>query len=327
MDIHSLASGETMRAPYPEIHPYQQFHLPVSEQHSLYVEESGNAQGIPVLFIHGGPGGGCAPSHRSFFDPEKYRIILFDQRGCGKSTPHSSLTENTSQDLIEDIEKIRTHLGIDKWLLFGGSWGSTLSLLYAQAYPDNVSGMILRGIFLCRDQDIQWFYQRGASAIFPDYWKEYEQVIPEAERADMLTAYYKRLTSDNEIARMSAAKAWSIWEGRCSTLDPNNDIVDHFADPHFALAMARIEAHFFINKAFMEPDQILQNCNKISHIKTTIVHGRYDMVCPVEQALALYEALPESELHIVRDAGHSAFEKGITDNLIRATDNFALSLA
>ncbi|WP_415893499.1 prolyl aminopeptidase [Neptuniibacter sp. PT8_73] len=316
-----------MRIPYPEIHPYNEFQLEVSDTHNIYVEESGNPQGIPALFIHGGPGGGTAPAHRSFFDPEKYRIILFDQRGCGKSTPHSDLTDNTTTDLIEDMEAIRKHLNVDKWLLFGGSWGSTLSLLYAQAYPDRVSGMILRGIFLCRDQDIQWFYQRGASAIFPDYWKEYEQVIPSTERGDMLRAYYKRLTSTNEIARMSAAKAWSIWEGRCSTLDPNNDIVDHFADPHVALAMARIEAHFFINKAFIEPNQIIDNCAQISEIKTVIVHGRYDMVCPIEQAQALYDALPESEFHIVRDAGHSAFEPGITDNLIRATDNFAISLA
>lgn len=316
-----------MRVPYPELKPYHTQLLPVSDLHTLYVEESGNLQGIPVLFVHGGPGGGTDPAHRSFFDPEKYRIILFDQRGCGKSTPHSELAENTTQHLITDIETIRQHLKIDQWLLFGGSWGSTLSLLYAQSHPERVLGMILRGIFLCRDQDIQWFYQRGASAIFPDYWKEYEQVIPEAERENMLSAYHKRLTSNNEIARMSAAKAWSVWEGRCSTLDPNNDLVDHFADPHVALAMARIEAHYFINDAFIEHNQIIEQCDKIAHIKTIIVHGRYDMVCPIEQAQALYEALPNSELHIVRDAGHSAFEKGITDNLIRATEHFALSLA
>ncbi|MGH1462772.1 MAG: prolyl aminopeptidase [Neptuniibacter sp.] len=316
-----------MRVPYPEIHPYAEHRLQVSTLHNLYIEESGNPQGIPVLFIHGGPGGGTASAHRSFFDPEKYRIILFDQRGCGRSTPHSELSENTTEHLIADIEQIRTYLKIEQWLLFGGSWGSTLSLLYAQAYPERVSGMILRGIFLCRNQDIRWFYQQGASAVFPDYWQEYLQVIPVAERDNMLMAYYKRLTSDNEIARMSAAKAWSIWEGRCSTLDPNSDVVDHFSDPHIALAMARIEAHYFINEAFITANQIIDQCNKIDHIKTVIVHGRYDMVCPVDQAFALYSALPESELHIVRDAGHSAFEKGIADNLIRATDNFALSLA
>lgn len=316
-----------MRNLYPDIHPYAEHMIEVSDLHTLYVEESGNPQGIPALFIHGGPGGGTTPAHRSFFDPEKYRIILFDQRGSGRSTPHASLEANTTQHLIADIEKIRTSLNIEQWLLFGGSWGSTLSLLYAQTHPEKVLGLILRGIFLCRKQDIDWFYQRGAGAVFPDYWKEYEQVIPPAERTDMLSAYYSRLTSDNEIARMSAAKAWSIWEGRCSTLGTNNDLVEHFADPHLALAMARIEAHYFINQAFIGCNQILSDCYKINQIKTTIVHGRYDMVCPLEQALALYEALPESELHIVRDAGHSAFEAGITDNLIRATDNFAISLA
>jgi len=316
-----------MRTLYPEIHPYKEQQLKVSALHSLYIEESGNPQGIPVVFIHGGPGGGTGMPHRSFFDPEKYRIILFDQRGCGRSTPHSELQENDTQNLIADLEKIRIHLNVEQWLLFGGSWGSTLSLLYAQAHPSKVLGLILRGIFLCREQDIQWFYQKGASAIFPDYWKEYEEPIPHNERSDMLRAYYKRLTSKNEIARMSAAKAWSIWEGRCSTLDPNNDIVDHFSDPHFALAMARIESHYFINKAFIGDNQIIDDCHKLKDLPITIVHGRYDIVCPIEQAFTLYQALPNSELHIVRDAGHSAFEKGITDNLVRATDNFARSQA
>ena len=316
-----------MRNLYPDIHPYKTHNLQVSSAHTLYIEESGNPQGIPALFIHGGPGGGTSPAQRCFFDPEKYRIILFDQRGCGRSTPHAELQDNNSQALIADIERIRELLNIDEWLLFGGSWGSTLSLLYAQEHPENVSGMILRGIFLCREQDIHWFYQRGASAVFPDFWQEYEEIIPVAERGNMLKAFYTRLTSNNEIARMSAAKAWSIWEGRCSTLDPNNDVVEHFSDPHLALAMARIEAHYFINEAFIKQNQILENCHRINSIKTTIVHGRYDMVCPVEQALALYQALPQSELHIVRNAGHSAFEAGITDNLIRATDQFAISMA
>lgn len=316
-----------MRPLYPEIHPFNEFNLKVSERHTLYIEESGNPKGIPVVFIHGGPGGGTSASHRSFFDPEKYRIILFDQRGCGRSTPHSELRDNTTQFLIEDMEKIRQHLNIEQWLLFGGSWGSTLSLLYAQAHPNNVLGLILRGIFLCREQDIQWFYQKGASAVFPDYWKEYIHIIPKDERHNILEAYYNRLTSNNELARMSAAKAWSIWEGRCSTLAPNHGIVDHFSDPHFALAMARIEAHYFINNAFIEKNQIINDCQKINHLKTTIIHGRYDMVCPAEQAMTLYDALPNAELHIVRDAGHSAFEAGISDNLIKATDSFALSLA
>ncbi|MDX2424600.1 MAG: prolyl aminopeptidase [Amphritea sp.] len=312
---------------FPDIKPYKQHQLAVDDLHTLYIEESGNAQGIPVLFIHGGPGGGTSGTHRKFFDPEKYRIILFDQRGCGQSTPHAELTGNTTQNLISDIEQIREHLNIDQWLLFGGSWGSTLSLLYAESYPERVSGMILRGIFLCRERDIRWFYQEGASAIFPDYWQEYQKVIPPQERGEMLQAYYKRLTSDNDIARMSAAKAWAIWEGRCSTLNPNNDVVDHFGAPHIALAMARIEAHYFINNAFIDTNQIIRDAHKIQHIPTVIVHGRYDMVCPIEQAFALQQALPQAELHIVRDAGHSAFEPGNTDNLIKATKQFSLSKA
>lgn len=312
---------------FPDINPYKQHQLAVDDLHTLYIEESGNAQGIPVLFIHGGPGGGTSGTHRKFFDPEKYRIILFDQRGCGQSTPHAELTDNTTQNLISDIEQIREHLNIDQWLLFGGSWGSTLSLLYAESHPERVSGMILRGIFLCRKRDIHWFYQEGASAIFPDYWQEYQKVIPPQERGDMLQAYHKRLTSENDIARMSAAKAWSIWEGRCSTLNPNNDVVDHFGAPHIALAMARIEAHYFINNAFIDTNQIIRDAHKIQHIPTVIVHGRYDMVCPIEQAFALQQVLPQAELHIVRDAGHSAFEPGITDNLIKATKQFSLSKA
>ncbi|WP_027854599.1 prolyl aminopeptidase [Marinobacterium litorale] len=312
-----------MRTLYPEIRTNHEYSLDVGEGHTLYFEESGNPNGIPVLFVHGGPGGGTAPTHRRFFNPDRYRIILFDQRGCGRSTPHASLAHNTTADLIADMEKIRQQLSIERWLLFGGSWGSTLSLAYAQAHPDTVCGLILRGIFLCRPNDIAWFYQSGASAIFPDYWQDYLAPIPEPERNDLLTAYYRRLTSDNELYRMAAAKAWSVWEGRCSTLDPNPDIVEHFSDPHFALAMARIEAHYFINGAFLEPNQLLDNCHRIETIPTTIVQGRYDMVCPAEQAHALYQKLPESELHIVRDAGHSAFEPGIIDNLITATDNFA----
>ncbi|MGB0466823.1 MAG: prolyl aminopeptidase [Pontibacterium sp.] len=312
-----------MQKPYPAIRPYAKHRIAVDQRHTLYVEESGNAEGIPVLFVHGGPGGGTSANQRCFFNPEKYRIILFDQRGCGQSTPHAELRDNHSQALIADMEIIRQQLNVSQWLLFGGSWGSTLSLLYAQTHPEPVSGLILRGIFLCRKQDIDWFYQRGASAIFPDHWQAYEQNIPAPERKDMLSAYYRRLTSDNEIARMAAAKAWSVWEGNCCTLNPDTNIVEHFADPHIALAMARIEAHYFINQAFMEDNQLLQNAHRIRHIPTTIVHGRYDMVCPVEQAFALHQALPGATLHIVQAAGHSAFEPGITDKLINATDHFA----
>ena len=316
-----------MRTLYPEIFPYKEHQVKVDSNHSIYVEESGNAEGIPVLFIHGGPGGGTSGAQRRFFNPEKYRIILFDQRGCGRSTPHASLENNTTEDLITDIEKIRLLLGVDQWLLFGGSWGSTLSLLYAQRYPEQVSGMILRGIFLCRAQDIHWFYQQGASAVFPDYWQDFINQIPAAEQNNLLAAYHKRLTSKNEIERMSAAKAWSVWEGHCSTLDPNPNIVEHFADPHTALSIARIEAHYFMNQAFIENNQIIEQAGNIAHIRTTLVHGRYDMVCPIEQAYALHQVLPNAEFHIVRDAGHSAFEAGTIDNLIRATDDFARSRA
>ncbi|UTW11196.1 prolyl aminopeptidase [Marinobacterium rhizophilum] len=316
-----------MRTLYPDLPTYAEHRLQVDQIHNLYVEESGSPQGIPVLFVHGGPGGGCSATHRRFFDPAKYRIILFDQRGCGRSRPHASLKSNTTAHLVDDMERIRVLLGIDRWLLFGGSWGSTLSLVYAQKHPERVCGLILRGIFLCRDQDLQWFYQRGANALFPDYWEHFEQPIPLSERGDMLNAYHRRLTADNEIARMSAAKAWSLWEGRCSTLDPNSQVVDHCADPHVALAMARIECHYFVNQAFLEPDQILRDAAVIRDIPTVIVQGRYDVVCPPEQAHALHQALPQAELHLVRDAGHSAFEPGIISNLVEATDDFARSLA
>ncbi len=312
-----------MRILYPEIGHNHEYYLEVGQGHTLYVEESGNPNGIPVLFVHGGPGGGCGPVHRRYFNPERYRIILFDQRGCGRSTPHATLDDNTTSNLVADMERIREFLSIEQWLLFGGSWGSTLSLVYAETHPERTLGLILRGIFLCRDQDIQWFYQQGASALFPDYWQDYLALIPTEEHGDLLGAYYQRLTSNNELAQMQAAKAWSIWEGRCSTLTPNPSVVDHFGDPHFALAMARIEAHYFIHKAFLEPDQILRDADQLTDIPITIVHGRYDMVCPLEQAWALQQAAPHAELHIVREAGHSALEPGIIDNLVHATDRFA----
>lgn len=312
-----------MRTLYPELSSISEQHIEVGDGHRIYVEQSGNLRGIPVLFIHGGPGGGCSSAHRRFFNPELYHIILFDQRGCGRSTPHGSLDENNTQALIADIEVIRQTFAIDKWLLFGGSWGSTLSLAYAQAHPKHVSGMILRGIFLCRPRDIDWFYQDGASHVFPEFWEDYLRPIAAESRNHLLQAYYQILTGNNEIARMAAAKAWSIWEGRCSTLHPNPDLVEHFGDPHVALAMARIEAHYFINNSFLEQDQLLREANKLADIPTWIVHGRYDMVCPVEQAFLLQQAMPHAELNIIRDAGHSAFELGITDRLIHLTDQFA----
>ena len=272
---------------FPDIRPYKTQFIAVTAPHQLYVEESGNPDGIPVLFIHGGPGGGTTVSDRCFFDPEKYRIILFDQRGAGRSTPHALLENNHTSALIDDIETIRTALDVERWVVFGGSWGSTLGLLYAQQHPQLLLGLILRGIFLCRDEDISWFYQDGAGRIFPEYWQQYTQVIPEAERGDMVAAFYRRLTGNNDFERMAAAKAWSIWEGRCATLQSNMDVVERFANPHLAVAMARIEAHFFINKAFIEANQIIDNAHILQDIPGTIVHGRYDMVCPVNQAFDL----------------------------------------
>ena len=311
---------------FPDIRPYKTQFIAVTPPHQLYIEESGSPDGIPVLFIHGGPGGGTSVTDRCFFDPEKYRIILFDQRGAGRSTPHALLDNNNTAALIEDIETIRATLDVEHWVVFGGSWGSTLGLLYAQQYPQLVMGLILRGIFLCRDEDINWFYQDGAGRIFPEYWQQYTQVIPESERGDMVAAFYRRLTGDNDFERMAAAKAWSIWEGRCATLHSNNDVVERFANPHMAIAMARIEAHYFINKAFIEPNQIINNAHLLKDIPGTIVHGRYDMICPVNQAVALSEAWPSAKLDIIGDAGHSSSERGTTDALVRATNRLAYHL-
>lgn len=308
---------------YPEIRPYVTHTVEVDPPHSLYVEECGNPDGVPVVFVHGGPGAGCEPYHRRFFDSQAYRIVLFDQRGCGKSTPHAELSGNTTQNLVADMERIREHLGIDKWVVFGGSWGATLGLVYAQTHPSRVLGLVLRGIFLCRDQDIRWFYQDGAHRVFPDYWSYFLRPIAENERGDMLQAYYRRLTGDDEVARMAAAKAWSIWEGRCATLVPRQSVVDHFANAHTALSLARIECHYFVNNSFLEPNQIVRDAHKIKDIPGVIVHGRYDMVCPLDQAWALHNAWPHAELRVVADAGHSATETGTIDALVRATRQFA----
>jgi len=300
--------------------------LDVGDGHALYVEESGSTDGIPVLFLHGGPGAGCSADDRRFFNPEKYRIIIFDQRGAGRSRPHAELAHNTTQDLISDIEKIRERFGIEQWVLFGGSWGSTLSLLYAQAYPSHVQALILRGIFLCRHKDLQWFYQEGASRLFPDYWKDFVAPIPSEQHVDFIHAYYQQLTSDNEIAQLNAAKHWSSWEARCATLRPNTSMLDSFSDARFALALARIEAHYFSHNAFIEEDKILQNMHCLEDIPGVIVHGRYDVVCPLDNAIALQERWPAAELHIIRDAGHSSKELSILDALIRATDDMAKRL-
>ena len=275
---------------------------------------------------HGGPGAGCEPYHRRFFDPRRYRVVLFDQRGAGRSTPHASLQDNTTWDLVEDIERLRRHLGIERWLVFGGSWGSTLGLVYAETHPECVLGLIMRGIFLCRPRDIHWFYQEGASFLLPERWEEYLAPIPEAERGDLVRAYYRRLTGEDEVSRMAAAKAWSLWEAHASTLLPKAAVVDHFGNPHTALSLARIECHYFMHDSFLQQDQILDNVHRLRDIPGVIVHGRYDVVCPVEQAWLLQRAWPGAELRVVPDAGHSALEPGIADALVRATEQTAMRL-
>ncbi len=301
---------------FPAIQPDKTWQFSASDLHTLYLEESGNPDGVPVVFLHGGPGGSCEPGHRRFFDPEKYRIILFDQRGCGKSKPHASLEQNTTWDLVEDLEKIREFLKIGKWVVFGGSWGSTLGLAYAQKHPESVMGLILRGIFLTRDEDIRWFYQGGAARFFPEAWKHFLEPIPEAEQGDLISAYYRRLTSENEIVRMGAAKAWSIWEGTTATLLPDKSVVDYFSDPHIALSIARIECHYFINHSFLSPNQLLEGASILKDIPGLIVHGRYDMICPIDQALSLHQQWGTSKLKIINNAGHAISEPGISNALV-----------
>lgn len=312
-----------MRILFPDIKPYATQRLAVDDLHSLYVEECGVPGGLPVLFLHGGPGAGCEPMHRRFFDPLRYRIVLFDQRGSGQSSPHAELRDNTTWHLVADIEKLREHLGIDRWLVFGGSWGSTLALAYAETHPERVLGLILRGVFLCRNQDIYWFYQEGASRLFPDLWEHFLAPIPVTEWDELVPAYYRRLTSDSELERLRAAKAWSMWEGATLTLEHNPHLVEQFGEAHRALSLARIECHYFINQCFMEPDQLLRNAGRLRDIPGVIVHGRYDVVCPLDNAWALHQAWPEAELRIVPTAGHAASEPGIIDALVYATERFA----
>lgn len=305
---------------YPPIHENRHFYLKVDNDHEIYVEECGNQEGQAVIFLHGGPGAGCELYHRQLFDPEKYRIILFDQRGCGRSHPHASLKNNTTQDLISDMEKIREELHINKWVVAGGSWGSTLALLYAQSHPQRVSGLIVRGIFLATKAELKWFYQEGANNIFPDYWEEFIEPVAKEDRHDLLHAYHKILMNNNEIARMRAAKAWAIWEARTASLQPNSSILEHFNDPRNAHSIACIETHFFVNNCFIEENQILDNMDKIKDIPGYIIHGRYDMICPIKQAFDLHKRWPSSEFYVVNGAGHSAAEKGITAALIKASN-------
>ena len=312
------------RVLYPHIEPYAHSHLRVSDVHELYYEECGNPAGKPVVFLHGGPGGGGDTRPRRFFDPARYRIVLFDQRGCGRSRPNASLEENTTWHLVDDIERLRNHLGIGRWQVFGGSWGSTLSLLYAQTHPERVTELIVRGIFLLRDKEFDWFYQRGASEIFPDLYNDYVSAIPAEERHDLMHAFHRRLAGDDEKEALAAARAWSIWEGAISTLIRDEAYVDKFGEEKFALAIARIECHYFVNGGFLErPNQILEDIDNIRHIPGVIVQGRYDIVCPTVSAWELHRAWPQADLRIVADAGHIAFEPGIVHELIEATDKFA----
>lgn len=311
------------RTYYPPIEPYRIGRLPVTNGHELYFEESGNPKGKPVVFVHGGPGGGTEAKQRRFFDPAVYRIVLFDQRGCGKSTPFASLEHNTTWDLVADMETLRAHLGIEKWQVFGGSWGSTLGLAYAQTHPERCTELVLRGIFLLRKWEIDWFYQDGTSHLFPDAWEKYLAPIPEAERGDLVSAYYRRLTSPDAKVRSEAAKAWSTWEGRTSYLLPNASYLAQTGSDAFADAFARIECHYFMHGGWLNDDKaLLANVGKMRHIPGVIVQGRYDVVCPLESAWALHRAWPEADLRIVEDAGHAAHEPGILHELIEATDRF-----
>ncbi len=310
------------RTLYPEIEPYDIGRLKVGGGHEIYYEQSGNPKGKPVVFVHGGPGFGTEGKQRRFFDPNAYRIVLFDQRGCGKSTPFASLDDNTTWDLVSDMEKIREHLAIARWQVFGGSWGSTLGLAYAETHPERVTELVLRGIFLIRKGEIEWFYQYGASAIYPDAWEGYLAPIPAAERGDLVRAYYKRLTSADPKVRGEAARAWSVWEGSTSNLFPAPQLVAKMGEDDFSLAFARIECHYFVHSAWLEGRELLANIDKIRAIPGVIVQGRYDVVCPMESAWALHRAWPEATLHVVQDAGHSAFEPGNLHHLVEATDRF-----
>lgn len=318
-----LEQPNDYRALYPEIEPYDSGQLAVDTRHTLYYEQCGNPHGKPVVFLHGGPGGGAGPASRRFFDPDHYRIVLFDQRGCGRSTPHADLVDNTTWHLVADIERLRAHLDIERWQVFGGSWGSTLALAYAQTHPERVSELVLRGIFMLRRAEMLWFYQQGASALFPDLFKAYRDHIPAGERGDLISAYYRRLTSDDEDVQMQAARHWSGWEGATSHLRPSRDHISSSTASRFALAFARIECHYFVHGGFFEyDDQLLRNIDAIRDIPCVIVHGRYDVVCPLANAWDLHRAWPQAALRISADAGHSAFEAGNRHALLEATDAF-----
>jgi proline iminopeptidase len=319
-----VTPSDRRRGLYADIEPHATGFLQVSPLHRVYFEECGNPHGKAVVFVHGGPGAGCNPKSRRFFDPKRYRIVLFDQRGCGRSTPHAELTDNSTWHLVADMERLREHLRIERWQVFGGSWGSTLALAYAQRHPDRVSELVLRGIFMLRRWELEWFYQKGCDAIFPDAWEAYLAAIPEVERGDLMGAYYRRLTSSDGAVRLAAAKAWSVWEGSTSFLLPSADYIASTGGDDFALAFARIECHYFVHGGFLECDnQLLRDAHRLEKIRAVIVQGRNDVVCPLRSAWDLHRAWPQADLRIVPDAGHSALEAGITHELIEATDRFA----
>ncbi len=315
-----------LRSLYPEIEPYDRGKLRVSPQHELYYEQCGNPRGKPVVFLHGGPGGGIEPRHRRFFDPAVYRVVLFDQRGCGRSTPYASLEDNTTWDLVQDIEALREHLAIDKWQVFGGSWGSTLALAYAQLHRPRVTEMVLRGIFTFAPDEMRWFYIDGTRVLFPDAYQRFVEAIPVGERDDLIAAYHRRLTGDDPDQRRAAARAWSEWECRVATLMPDEGLVAHCDDAGFTLAFARIECHYFVNGGFLpSPTALLDRMDALAGVPAVLIHGRYDVICPPRNAWRLHRAWPGSELQLVDDAGHSANEPGITSALVTATDRFASS--
>lgn len=312
-----------LRSLYQPIEPYETGMIDVGDGHMVYYERSGKVGGKPAVFLHGGPGGGIAPSHRQLFDPEIYDVTLFDQRGCGRSTPYASLEANTTWHLVADIERLRELTGVEKWLVFGGSWGSTLALAYAQKHPEQVSALILRGIYTMTQPELEWYYQFGVSEMHPEKWERFIAPIPQDERGDLLAAYHKILTGDDDAARLEAAKAWTIWEGETITLLPDEAFSAPFRDGNYALAFARIETHYFVNKGWMDEGQLLRDAGRLAGIPGTIVHGRYDMPCPARYAYALHKAWPDADFQIVEGAGHAYSEPGILDQLIRATDRFA----
>ena len=321
-ELHAIGNR---RGLYPEIEPYSSGRLQVSSLHSIYFELVGNPCGKPAVILHGGPGAGIEPVQRRYFDPQNYNIVLFDQRGCGRSTPHASLEDNTTWHLVSDMEALREHLGIGEWLVFGGSWGSALALAYSQAHPRRVTELILRGIFMLRRMELMWFYQEWASFIFPDEWEKFLEPIPESERNDLISAYYDRLTDKRKNVRLQAARAWSTWEGATLSLLPDPDRVARFRTDRFAEAFARIECHYFVNGGFFEADgQLLERARGISRIPTVIVHGRYDVCTPIRNAWDLHLALPEADFRVVPDGGHAATEPGIVHELVSATDKFRL---